>query len=127
MINTKTAKTTATTPRLHAPHTSGQAFGEMPTPIDFSAAAAAARASKLRTGTPALRRAGATTKPGARAAPQPIIGPVTAKFLRDSDLYLGTELAPYQGRPGVAAANQLPSRIGKLLHYRDGRVERMPE
>lgn len=30
MINTKTAKTTATTPRLHALHTSGQAFGEMP-------------------------------------------------------------------------------------------------
>ena len=127
MINTKTAKTTATTPRLHALHTSGQAFGEMPTPIDFSAAAAAARASKLRTVTPALRRAGATTKPGAHAAPQPIIDPVTAKFLRVTDLYLGTELTPYQGRPGVAAANQLPSRIGKLLHYRDGRVERMPE
>lgn len=40
--------------------------------------------------------------------------------------YQGRELQPYQGRPGAMDAFSLPSRMGNWLHYRDGRIERMP-
>jgi hypothetical protein len=37
-------------------------------------------------------------------------------------LYDGSELRPFTGRAGATNALDLPSRIGKCLHYRDGRV-----
>lgn len=36
--------------------------------------------------------------------------------------YDGAELRLFAGRPGATDALDLPSRIGKRLHYRDGRV-----
>jgi hypothetical protein len=40
-----------------------------------------------------------------------------------SKTYDGVELQPYAGRPGAMNAFDLPSRMGRTLHYRDGRVE----
>lgn len=40
--------------------------------------------------------------------------------------YEGKELAPFSGREGANDAIALPSRMGSRLHYRDGRVERLP-
>lgn len=36
--------------------------------------------------------------------------------------YDGAELRPFAGRAGATDAFDLPSRMGKRLHYRDGRV-----
>jgi hypothetical protein len=36
--------------------------------------------------------------------------------------YDGAELRPFTGRAGATEALDLPSRMGKRLHYRDGRV-----
>lgn len=47
---------------------------------------------------------------------------VQAKAHRPA-IYQGLELRPYQGRPGAMDAFDLPSRMGRRLHYRDGRVE----
>lgn len=42
-------------------------------------------------------------------------------------VYNGAELRPFEGRPGANQALALPSRFGRQLHYRDGRVESVPE
>ncbi len=36
--------------------------------------------------------------------------------------YNGAELRPYSGRPGANDALALPTRMGKTLHYRDGKT-----
>lgn len=51
----------------------------------------------------------------------PIAAPRTA-HLTTKGLYTGTELRPYNGRPGAMDAFALPSRIGGRLHYRNGAV-----
>lgn len=37
--------------------------------------------------------------------------------------YKAPELWPFDGRPGAMDAFALPSRMGKVLYYRDGRME----
>jgi len=37
--------------------------------------------------------------------------------------YKAPELRPFDGRPGAMDAFALPSRMGKALYYRDGRME----
>jgi len=37
--------------------------------------------------------------------------------------YKAPELRPFDGRPGAMDAFALPSRMGKTLHFRDGRTE----
>ena len=53
-----------------------------------------------------------------------VAGPRTtvAATVQSGSHYDGRELRPYAGRPGATDALALPSRIGKRLHYRDGRV-----
>ena len=48
-------------------------------------------------------------------------GPVVNSNMRST--YNGAELAPYTGRPGAMDAFALPSRMGGVRFYRDGRVE----
>lgn len=41
-----------------------------------------------------------------------------------SGIYTGTDLAEYDGRPGAMDAYRLPSRVGKTLRWRDGRISK---
>ncbi len=36
----------------------------------------------------------------------------------------GAWLRPYDGRPGAMDAYRLPSRVGKTLRWRDGRISK---
>lgn len=40
------------------------------------------------------------------------------------DQYQGKELLPFDGRPGSNDAMEIPSRIGGVRRYRDGREEK---
>lgn len=51
----------------------------------------------------------------------PMARPINTEVMK-APTYDGKEMQPYQGRPGANDALELPSRIGKRLHYRDGRV-----
>jgi hypothetical protein len=53
-----------------------------------------------------------------------VAAPRTAQ-LTTRGLYTGAELRPYEGRPGAMDAFALPSRMGRRLHYRDGRVQEL--
>ena len=41
--------------------------------------------------------------------------------------YQGTELLPFQGRPGANDHERYPSRMGSNLTWRDGRTQPHPE
>lgn len=53
--------------------------------------------------------------------------PVIARPLPPAQIYTGAELRPYEGRPGAMDAFALPSRMGRRLVWRDGRVEGLNE
>lgn len=52
----------------------------------------------------------------------PMAKPINTQVMKAPN-YDGKEMQPYQGRPGANDAMNLPSRMGNLLHYRDGRTE----
>ncbi len=54
----------------------------------------------------------------------PMARPINTDVM-NAPIYDGKEMQPYQGRPGANDALALPSRMGDMLHYRDGRTERV--
>lgn len=63
--------------------------------------------------------------PAVAARPAEADAPVPAWRASDES-YTTPELRPFEGRPGAMDAFALPSRMGKVLVYRDGRREAMP-
>lgn len=117
-----TAHTTpAAGQRLRSIQQSSKQFGQIKVIPDFTQAGAQLRERGTGRGSPMLRQLAAAANQLPRSHKGPPL-PRSATEHTDGN-YAGAELAQYQGRPGVAAANALPSRMGDLLHYRDGRVE----
>ena len=54
--------------------------------------------------------------------PAEVVAPVPAWRASDES-YTAPELQPFDGRPGAMDAFALPSRMGKVLVFRDGRTE----
>lgn len=55
----------------------------------------------------------------------PAVATVRTAHLTAGGTYTGAELRPFDGRPGAMDAFALPSRMGRRLHYRDGRVQQI--
>lgn len=58
----------------------------------------------------------------ARRGNVPSTAIATNRLPFSDELYVGTELHAYTGRPGAMDAYALPSRVGTRLHFPDGRV-----
>ena len=60
--------------------------------------------------------------PASTPGPVEVDAPVPAWRASDES-YTAPELQPFDGRPGAMDAFALPSRMGKVLVFRDGRTE----
>lgn len=122
-MNTRTTPPTPNGPRLYSIRSSGRTFGAMTSVAPFFAAHPEADSDRA----PAAPRSSALARrldQAAQFSPRSHKGPPQPRSheVREGD-YQGTELEPYAGRPGAMDANNLPSRMGDRLHYRDGRTE----